>query len=283
MSAIWFLIQQYRFILTFVALEILSIWLIVSNNRYQNAVFFNSANRYIGTLYSVSGNVTDYFHLKQVNKDLAEENKRLRELLNREEQSKAISDIEPVTDPLVVNQYSYTLAKVVNNSTHRAQNYITINKGKKDGVEKGMGVISPTGIVGQVSMSSDYFSTIISILHTGSSVSAQLKKNNELGTLKWNGKSPRYAKLKDVPGYLMVNDGDTIVTSGYNATYPPRIMVGMVEKRDTSKNNISESFLDIDVRLATNFNQLSYVYVIKNALKLAKDSLETETYEEINE
>ena len=282
MSALWYLIQQYRFILTFVALEILSIWLIVNNNRYQNAVFFNSANRYIGNLYSVSGNVSDYFNLKQVNQDLAEEITLLKEKLSRLEQSKGISGTEDVTDPLILNQYSYTLAKVVNNSTHRAQNYITINKGKKDGIKKGMGVISPRGIVGQVSMSGEYFSTVISILHTGTSVSSQLKKNNELGILRWDGVSPRYAKLRDVPDYLKITDGDTIITSGYNATYPPKTMVGVVEQRDSTGNN-SGSFLDIDVRLATNFNQLSYVYVVKDALKLAKDSLETETYEEINE
>lgn len=282
MSAIWLLIRQYRVFLSFIALEILSIWLLVNNNRYQNAVFFNSANRYVGVMFSISGSVTDYFHLKQVNQELARENRRLRQLLSQQEQKKQFSDIEPVTDPLIINQYNYTLARVVNNSTHRAQNYMTINKGKRHGIEKGMGVISPNGIVGQVSASSEYFSTVISVLHTGISISAQLKKNNELGSLKWDGKSPRYAKLVDIPDYLTVNKGDTIVTSGFNTTYPPKILVGFVEQIN-KKTTGSESFLNIDVRLATNFNRLTYVYVVKNALKLAKDSLETETYEEINE
>ena len=66
-------------------------------------------------------------------------------------------------------------AEVINNSVHKPNNYITIDKGRNDGVKKGMGVISSSGVVGIVKETSRHFSTILSILHSKSKVSVELK------------------------------------------------------------------------------------------------------------
>ncbi len=280
MQSLWLLIKQYQVVLLFIALEFISAWLIVTQNHYQNAVFLNSANRYIATLHSWMTSVEDYFRLTSINRDLVKENARLRQALSRQEQLVAYQGRNQPEDSLVINKYDYVVAKVVNNSTHKLNNYITINQGRRQGIEQGMGIISPLGIVGKVSASNDYFSTAVSLLHSDTRVSAQIKKNGELGYVQWEGKNPRIAKLKDVPDYIEVKKGDTIVTSGYNAVFPPKVTIGTVSK--VSKK-AQETFYDIEVILATNFNSLDYVYVVKNILKLEQDSLEIETFEEINE
>jgi rod shape-determining protein MreC len=111
-------------------------------------------------------------------------------------------------------------------------------------------------------------------------ISSEIKKNNSLGYVQWQGGDPATAKMLDVPRHLNVVEKDTIVTSGYNSTFPAGITIGVVK---TVGRKAEETFFDINVQLATGFNQLSYVYVIKNRLKLEQESLERESFEDIDE
>src|SRR6478735_389291 len=72
-------IYRFRAFLVFLILEAVSIYLLVQNNSYQNAAFYNSANTYVGKVLEVRSNITDYFRLVQVNQVLVNENARLRE------------------------------------------------------------------------------------------------------------------------------------------------------------------------------------------------------------
>ncbi|MDB2613267.1 rod shape-determining protein MreC [bacterium] len=48
---------------------------------------------------------------------------------------------------------------IINKSVARANNYITIDKGKIDGIKKGMGVVSNNGVIGIVKETSKHFSS----------------------------------------------------------------------------------------------------------------------------
>lgn len=280
MQSLLILIRRFQFFLVFLLLESLSIVLMIRNNHYQNATVLNSANAYSGYLLSVSKSVSDYFGLFQVNQALAQENAELRDQLIRQgEQLKRIASQSEELDSLVVSRYEFISAQVINNSTRRKRNYITLDKGLQDGVEPGMGVISSQGIVGKVKYCSQHFSTVISLLHSDMRISAQLKKNNELGTVLWNGVRPEVVQLHEIPNYLEIQEGDTILTSGYNATFPPRLMIGSIEKISRSEL----TFYDLDIRLSTSFNRLDHVYVVQNLLKVEQDSLETETFIDLDE
>jgi rod shape-determining protein MreC len=273
MRAILLLIQQYRVFLSFIGLEVFCFWLVVNNNSYQQAVFFSSANQYVGSLLTWSTSIREYFYLSKINKDLATENARLNQQLLLKQLSNTGKGTS-ISDPNLANRFEFISARVVNNSTSLANNHITIDKGRLAGIQPGMGVISPNGVVGKVKTVSNHFAIITSVLHSKVGVSAQLKKNNELGIIKWDGVSPEFAKLADVPAYVKVQPGDTVVASGFNAIFPPKAMIGKIHQ---VKNN------EIIVRLSTNFNSLSYVYVIKNIFKVEQDSLEIETFKEIDE
>ena len=102
------------------------------------------------------------------------------------------------------------------------------------------------------------------------------------------GRSGPGAVTAPIPGVvkqIMVSVGDqvkndTVVTSGYNSTFPPGITIGVVKKVGFKSE---QTFFDIDVQLSTGFSQLSYVYIIKNRLKLEQESLERESFEDIDE
>jgi len=78
-----------------------------------------------------------------------------------------------------------------------------------------------------------------------------------------------------VPRHLEVEIGDTILTSGYNTIFPPGVMIGVIKTVNLEED--ATSFYSIDIDLATEFDALSYVYVVKNESKAEIDSLEQNT------
>ncbi len=264
--------------MTFVLLEVTCVWLIVQNNRYQGAVYFNSSNRLSASVLSRSKGVSDYFSLKEVNEELAQENTQLREALLDLQQKDTLktTDTEMATllppDSLV--RYHYTMSKAIKNTTSGNNNYITINKGSEAGMQKGMGVLSSTGIVGQIKAVSKNFSVIASLLHQKMVVSAKIKRTGNICSVNWKGGDPYTAQLLYVTRHIELQNGDSIVTSGYNAIFPEGALIGTIKSFDVKEN---ASFYDIDIDLSTDFNRLSYVYVLRDRVKQEKDSLENYT------
>ncbi|GAB2765269.1 rod shape-determining protein MreC [Rhabdobacter roseus] len=266
-----FLSRNRNFIL-FVLLETLSFWLIVQSNSYWSATYFNTSNYYVAKALTLSNTVREYATLREVNADLAAENVRLNTLVTQLQQQRAV-DAPPNYQPdsLFSARFTYVVAKVINNETNRANNYITIDKGTLDGVQPGMGVISATGVVGKVRFCSEHFSVITSILHAQFMVSTRLVRSDEIGTAKWPGKSPDFIDLIDVSRYKTVEKGDSAVTSNLNAVFPPGIMVGTVENLTVRPD---QTFYDISLRLSTDFRNMSYVYVVKNQLRPQLEELQ---------
>lgn len=264
-----FLWRQYFFFL-FLILEILSFILIVQNNYYQRSGFINSASEFSGGIFTVFNNVSQYFSLKDVNKKLSEENALF---LNESKKfyMKTDSKIFYYNDTLYRQQYEFISTKIIKNSTNKRSNYLTLNKGSKYGIMKDMGVITSTGIVGIVNEVSENFSSVISILHKDFKISAKLKNNEQLGTVIWDGGNYRYGKLIDIPTHVKPKIGDTVITSGYSTSFPEGILVGTVTDIKEEKG---DNFYTLTVFFSTDFNNISYAYVIRNILKTEQDKLE---------
>ena len=273
MDALFSFVFKFRAFLLFFVLEIISISLIINNNRQQSAVFFNTSNYYAAQILKASNQFNDYFHLGDVNKSLATENALLRKQLLQEKQRNFGANVRPVEDATIAGKYQVSLAKVVNSTTKNTRNYVTIEKGTLDGILPDMGVISPNGVVGRVKSCTPHLSLVSSALNIDQPISAQIKSNKYVSYVLWDGKNPQFAKFKDVTKAIKVVVGDTIVTSGFNDFFPEGTMIGKVEKVFDDK---SATFHDITVRLSTDFNSLSYVYVIGNKLKLELDTLTQE-------
>ena len=213
--------------------------------------------------------------MRDVNKDLATENSRLNQLvakLQAQQLDKSIVNYK--ADSAVASRFKFVVAKVQNLTTTQFNNYITIDKGSADGLAPGMGVISSTGVVGKIKSCSAHISIVISILHSEYSVSAKLKRNNEIGSVKWDGVNPDIVEMTEVSRYKAVKIKDTVVTSDFNYVFPPNITIGYVKKVGVKAD---QTFHDIEVQLATNFHTLAYVYVINNKLMNEQKTLEEKT------
>lgn len=267
-----FFLKHINFFL-FILLEFFAFFFIVKSNYYQQSVFINSANAISGGIYKTHSNITDYLSLKMINKMLAEENAKLK---NSRQSAflKTNNKTYVIDDTLYQQQYEYTEAKVIANTINKPNNYITLNKGYNQGIRKEMGVVTSQGVAGIIKDVSANFSTVTSVLHSKSKISAKIKKNNYVGTVVWEGGDYRLATLKDIPTHVKISSGDTVVTSGYSLIFPGGIMIGTVYLYDTDKEN---DFYNIKIRLTTDFNKISYVYVIKSLMKDELEELKTKT------
>ncbi|WP_161889839.1 rod shape-determining protein MreC [Pontibacter russatus] len=271
-------IYRFRAFLVFVLLEVLCVYLIVRYNTYQGAAFFNSANKYVGQVLEYQRGITDYFRLSSVNNTLARENAELRRELmqyrvQQESDSTAALDttLYLASDTSRTAPYLLHAGRVINNSVRRMNNYLTLAIGSADGVEPGMGVISPDGVVGRVKTVSEHYATVTSVLHSQMLVSAKIKKDDTFGTIKWTGGDYRTAMLEYIPLHVHPEEGDTVVTSGFNTVFPEGIPVGTIASVEKEQD---KSFYTIKVRLAVDFAQLSYVYVVENTTMYERENLE---------
>lgn len=264
-----FLWKNYAFLL-FLALELISLILVVNGNKHQSAVFSSVANQYGGQVFTSYSNMRNYFHLKEANELLSQENAYLKAQLLSSQFATDSSNFQAFT-PIDTTEliqidstqtrFDFISAQVISNSTNRQRNYIMLNKGRKHGIRKNMGIIGPNGIVGVIFETSEDFSSGISLLNIRQSVSAKLKNNNELGTLIWDGTSPLFGKLDAVENYVPIAIGDSIITSGFSHIFPGGENIGVVEEFKTVPGKTS---WNIKVRFNTNFSQLFWVNIARN-------------------
>ena len=261
---------QHHFILLFVILEVFSVYMVVSYNDMQKKSFLNSSNSVYSSVYEKYDGITNYFSLSETNLVLATENAMLRNVLKSSYKDNRISSQE-VKDSIYKQQYVYIPAKIINNSTNKQHNFLTLNKGRNQGITESCAVVSPTGVIGIVKNVSANYSTVLSVLNTNIFISSKIKKNSYFGSLHWDGKLYNRAVLNEIPFHVNVLPGDTIITSGYSSIFPEGITIGTVHNIDTI---IGGDFFNIYVDLSTDYKNTEYVYVIKNLFKTEQNNLE---------
>jgi rod shape-determining protein MreC len=274
MNSLRELLKRYFHLLVFLVLQILAILLIYKNSNYQHFVISTSMQRVTGPVQKLGNIFYRQLNFSKDNADLVQQNLGL---LRERENMFIFSDdsFQPVFSAEGKNKrrmYDLTTAHVVFNTTNKTNNYIIIDKGKRDGIIADMAVLSPNGVVGAVSDVSQNFSTVISLLNPNSRVSAKIIPINQIGTVLWLDFDPTVAQVTDIPQHLMVAVGDSVVTSGYSYVYPKDILIGTVIEKFDNPNN---TFLTIKIKLATDFRNLNNVYLVSNLCKPELDSLKS--------
>ncbi|HEX7367120.1 MAG TPA: rod shape-determining protein MreC [Pelobium sp.] len=279
MLNLWRFINKYNAFFFLIIYLTVSLVLLVKNNDFQRASTFNTSNQIVGSIYKEVNSVNKYLNLNLVNDSLAKENVRLRNRLKSSFLDDSVVS-KNVEDTINHVKYEYILAEVVNKYITSRNNYITINRGSKDGIKKGMGVIGPSGVVGIVWNVSENFASIQSILHEDTRITSSIENTPYFGPLIWEGKNPNVVTLTDIPNQLNLKPKARVVTSGLGVIFPKGILIGTVLKAGVKGGG---SFLDISVKLATNFYALQYVYVIKNNFQTEQETLEKQNKESLNE
>ena len=244
-------IKLNQFVLLFIIIEGLSITLLLNNSMFLSNKAKKFTTQYTSVIFSYTNSFSDYIGLKKTNEYLVEENAKLHSLLK---------NAEEFSDSMFIQnkKFTYIPSKVVNKSVKKRNNFLTINKGKKNGVKSGMGIITNKGVIGIVHSVSQNYSLAISLLHKKSATGIFLKKNMHTGILTWEGFDYRKATISDLPTHIPLNIGDTIITNSYSNVFPEGVNIGTISK--FKKND--DGFYDIDIMLFEDFNSLKYVYVV---------------------
>ncbi len=259
------------FVFTFYVL--VSLILLFSFNSYQGSVYLTSANAVTGTINESMSEVTGYFNLRQINRELQQSNASLaNEVLNLKNEIKHLRTLVDDSIPYsrFPKRFDFETASVINNSTRHPRNYFTINKGSADGIAPGMGIVDQNGVVGIVNVCGKHTSRVISVLTKDQHFSVKLKGTQFVGSLTWKEKDPGTAWVEEIPRHARYRIGDTIVTSGFSTTFPEGIPVGVVMSQVHGSDN---NFFTLKIKLSSDFNNLTTVRVIKDNLKAELDSL----------
>ena len=268
-NLIRFLIK-YNYVLLFIALEFLAFTLVVSFNKSQKYAYISTANSISGSLSETFSFIGAYISLKDENEKLAEQNSYLlNKRTNSYVDNKKLANFK--NDSLYSQQYQYINASIISNTVWKKHNYLTINKGKRNGITSENAVISTKGIVGVTKNVGNNFSNVISLLNTELLISGKIKKNQYFGSISWDGENYQYVKLDEIPFHVELIKGDTVVTSGYSLIFPEGIPIGTISDFSKVKGG---DFYDITVKLIVDFKNVEHIYIINNLKKVEIISLE---------
>lgn len=282
-NIIGFIRQNFTFFI-FLILQIVSLVTLSSYSKSHQTFFGGMTNQVIGDINTRYNNWSYFFRLKKTNALLTAENVALRNQLAQNfvptDTTKKMGILILRKDSLEkIRKFYYYPAKVVGNTFTLQKNYITIERGALQGVKKDMAAISPDGsIVGIVIEVNDNFSKIMSLLHRNSKVSAMLKRDKVAGTVGWDGSNPDILILKNISKSAAPKIGDSVLTSPYSASFPAQLMIGRVSKVVVDP---ASNFLTLELKSATNFYNLEFIYLVEN--KRMNEQLNLETNKTPNE
>ncbi|MHA4812195.1 rod shape-determining protein MreC [Flavitalea flava] len=283
MRNVFLFIRRHFNFLFFLVLQIIALSFLFRYNKFHEAAFMDVSTEVTGRINEKYNSVEYYFQLKKTNESLVRENLRLRQQLKENYEApdsvrRLIRDTLKIDSAKTMLKYNIMEAKVVSSTTSLQANYLTIHRGAAGQVRPNMGVIGPQGIVGQVVTVSENFATVMSLLHYQSSVIVKLKKGGERGVIKWDGLSPLFVTLKDIPKSANVAKGDTVLTSQASSLFPADVMVGTIF--DIIPDNTS-NFYTLKIRPSTNFFNIEYVYVVDNLQYGEQKRLEDSTRKKV--
>jgi len=266
---------QWAHWIVFLALEVVSLVLLLRFNHYQGSVWFTQANTVVGYVLDKEAQAKSYIQLGEINRALTQENLTLQHNLDVLRHKLAVLEHDSTAVELTLakqmQEYKVIPAQVVNNSVRKKNNYITINRGLADGVCNEMGVVCGTGVVGIVYMANEHYSLVLPVLNSHSSISCRVRGTEYFGYMKWKGGNSMRAFIDDIPRHAKIKKGESIETSGFSSVFPAGIFVGKVNRILNSEDGLS---YELEIQLSTDFARLRDVSVIAQEMRNEIDSIQ---------
>jgi rod shape-determining protein MreC len=189
--------------------------------------------------------------LKQRLAELQQENHQMKEMaIANERLQKLLQFREKISSSVIA-------AEVIGQDPSSWFKSVTINKGEKDGIRKGMAVISHEGVIGQILKTAPDYATILLITDYNSAIDSIVQRTRAKAIVE--GKGENRCQLK----YLLRADevivGDIVVTSGLGGNFPKGLMVGEIRKVDKRGHGV---FQNAELVPSVDLTKLEEVLVI---------------------
>ena len=220
----------------------------VEKGMARGATFFSSLQKkYLGLLSVQEENERLWAELQQCRQTLAES----REALATNTRLQRLLDFKTGLDQRTI------AARVIGKDPSLWFRTVVIDRGSRDGVDRGMAVISSDGIVGQVFMTSPHYAKVLLAIAPSSALDVLLQKSRVRGILKGTGKLT--CRLDYILKTEKVAVGDRVVTAGYGGLFPTGLPVGTVTRVVRERRGM---FLNIEVKPAADFLTLENLLII---------------------
>lgn len=243
----------------FIILEAAALALLAGNAQLQRIWVARAAHGFMGTVWGSTRSIRNFFQLKTVNRELAQENVQLLMELERSREMlrQARLDTMQFTRQPGFQMLGAEIVRISRNSQH---NFFILNKGFEDGVQEKSGVITQKGVVGVIDAVSAHYSYAFSIQNRDISISARIGSEGGRGILVWDGSSKDGALLKEIPLQYHYSPGDTVYTSGHSLLFPPDIPLGIAGDSKVINGATNE----IKVKLFQDPGSARFVTVVHN-------------------
>lgn len=213
----------------------------------------------------ISGN-DEYFlaldSVKQQYEALKKENEKLRsenqKLVALEAENKTLKEQQGLVENY--NNFDIIPGYVIQKDFSNYSKIIVINLGSSDGIQEGMTVVAEKGLVGYVISVQENFSKVQTIVDTASTVSCTISNSEKSLVARGLLDTNTSVKGTYIDNDVVINEGDSIYTSGVGGIYPKNINIGKV-KQIVNTHNKTNRYVYIDV--AVDFDNLSGIVVIK--------------------
>lgn len=255
-------LQRFRIFLVFALLQFLALYWYVTFLSFPRNQFLTTNNHIAAQILEWEHNLTKHFNLSNNNTKLQWEN-----IYWRKREPKFMYQLSrtnyKINDTVFQQQYSYIPAEIINSSVSRRNNYFTLNVGKAQGVDRGMGVFCHEGVVGVIHYSSDHYSLVKTVLTKDINIDVviDMKKSNFQGILKWDGKNPKYGMVTGINNDYDVKKWSLVVTRGGSGIFPRGIPVGKVSETEPVEG---QALWKVEILFNVDYRRLQRVYVIKN-------------------
>lgn len=164
----------------------------------------------------------------------------------------------------VLSEKKYTNATIVNRNIDYWYDEVTIDKGKKDGIEKNMAVVNSKGLIGKISKVSNHVSTVklLANENTSDKISVKIKVNDKYiyGLIsKYDSKTNTYT-VEGISENVDIPTGSDVVTTGMGETFVSGLLLGHVKNFTTDNFDLSKVVV---VESSVDFDNIDYVTVLK--------------------
>jgi rod shape-determining protein MreC len=193
--------------------------------------------------YMALQNVEEENHrLRQEIDWLRGQNSQLREAAAATQRLSALLQFKEQALPTMI------AAQVIGRDSSNRYKSVILNKGDSDGIQKDMGVITPSGVVGRVVKTTGATSVVLLVTDPNNAIAGLIQRTRDEGIVE--GTPQGRAKLKYIPMLSAVKEGDHIVTSGLVGGFPRGIAIGTItgiEREEGALFQTADLSPDVDV------------------------------------
>ena len=266
------LLRRYSVLFTTGSLLFLSLALLVTNTRTSRridplgVVFLEIITPISHLLSSVSSTMSGTWHtyvdLVGVRQEREWLRRRVRELESQAERAVTMESqnarLQALLDLREGMPGQSVAARITGVDASGLFRTATVNKGERDGVQKGMAVVSPAGVVGRVVSTSPNAARVLLLEDPSSGVDVLVQRSRARGIVE--GSLNGGCQLKYVKHREDLRVGDLVATSGLDGIFPKGVAVGTISRLSREEGGL---FQTAEVEPAVDFNKLEEVMVVE--------------------